>query len=128
LPDNAVAWLYRVSAIGDQRFRAARARSRHEATAAVSRRAVVRGERRRRLDAEAAARALTQLPPPQREMIVARIWGGLSFEEIATLMDSSISSVHRWYQRGARRSARKNWGWNGWPNDEVRMTRGASRG
>src|SRR5579872_904269 len=35
------------------------------------------------LDAEAAVAALQRLPIEQREVIVARLWGGLSFEEIA---------------------------------------------
>ncbi|MFG0263502.1 MAG: sigma factor-like helix-turn-helix DNA-binding protein [Novipirellula sp. JB048] len=34
------------------------------------------------------------LPLEQRETVVARIWGQLSFEEIATLTNSSRSTVH----------------------------------
>ena len=53
-----------------------------------------------RLDAGAAAEALKQLPIEQRETIVARLWGGLSYEQIAELTDSSTNSAHRWYQAG----------------------------
>ena len=40
------------------------------------------------------------LPADQREIIVARLWGGLSFEEIAQLAGESTSTVYRCYQRG----------------------------
>ena len=42
---------------------------------------------------------LTELEPTNREIVVARIWGGMSFEQIAELVDSSISTVHRRYQQ-----------------------------
>ena len=53
-----------------------------------------------RLDAEEATRALAGLPIEQRETIVFRLWGGLSFEQIAEVTGCSTSSVHRWYQKG----------------------------
>jgi len=53
-----------------------------------------------RLDAAAATEALAQLPLHERETIVARLWGGLAFDEIARLTGSSTSTVHRWYRRG----------------------------
>jgi DNA-directed RNA polymerase specialized sigma24 family protein len=40
------------------------------------------------------------LPIEQREVIVARLWGGLTFEQIAELASVSSSSVHRWYVAG----------------------------
>ena len=53
-----------------------------------------------RLDASAASDALRRLPIEQREVIVARLWGGLSFEEIARVSEMSLSKVYRSYQRG----------------------------
>ncbi len=53
-----------------------------------------------RLDAEEAARALAELPLEQREVIVARLWGGLTFEEIAPLAGCSVATAHRRYQAG----------------------------
>ena len=50
-----------------------------------------------RLDAIRAVEELQTLPIDQRELIVARIWGGLAFEEIAVLTESSRSTVHRKY-------------------------------
>ena len=101
LPDNVVGWLYRVvrnRAISASR--SAGARSRHEAAAACHGEPWFVPADDDRLDAEAAAQALAQLPLPQRETIVARIWGELSFEEIAALLETSTSSVHRWYHAG----------------------------
>ncbi|MDR3198667.1 MAG: sigma-70 family RNA polymerase sigma factor [Planctomycetaceae bacterium] len=42
--------------------------------------------------------ALQQLSKEQREYVTAKIWGGLTFEEIAGLTGSSRSRVHRIYQ------------------------------
>ena len=50
------------------------------------------------LDAELAARALEALPGEKREVVVARIWGGLTFEEIAEFADISSSEAHRRYE------------------------------
>ena len=43
--------------------------------------------------------ALAGLPPLEREIVVARIWGRLSFAQIAELVEQSSSSVHRRYKR-----------------------------
>ena len=44
------------------------------------------------------AQALADLEGDQRELLVARIWGELNFEELATLMGCSVSSAHRRYK------------------------------
>ena len=43
--------------------------------------------------------ALAGLPPLEREIVVARIWGRLSFAQIAELVEQSSSAVHRRYKR-----------------------------
>jgi DNA-directed RNA polymerase specialized sigma24 family protein len=40
------------------------------------------------------------LPVEQREVIVAHLWGGLTFEQIGELIDASSSTAHRWYLAG----------------------------
>jgi RNA polymerase sigma factor (sigma-70 family) len=50
-----------------------------------------------RLDAIAVAEALDQLPAESREIVVMRIWGGLTYEEIAAALQISISTAHRAY-------------------------------
>ena len=44
--------------------------------------------------------ALEDLPTEQREVIVARLWGGLSFDEIAEINGTAASTAHRRYQQG----------------------------
>jgi RNA polymerase sigma factor (sigma-70 family) len=53
-----------------------------------------------RLDAGEATRLLVELPLELREVIVARLWGGLTFEEIARLVGCSLPTAHRRYQTG----------------------------
>jgi len=46
---------------------------------------------------------LDSLPEPCREIVIAKIWGGLNFREIAELTQRPISSVHSDYQSGIER-------------------------
>ena len=101
LPTNVVGWLYRVVRNGAiSASRAARRRSRHEAAAAHRGEPWFAPSQGSRLDADTATRLLKQLPIEQRETIVARLWGGLSLDEIAKLSGASTSTVHRRYQAG----------------------------
>jgi RNA polymerase sigma-70 factor (ECF subfamily) len=54
------------------------------------------------LDAETAVTALQQLDAEQREVIVARHWGGLSFEQIADVAGCSASTAFRRYSAGVQ--------------------------
>jgi len=101
LPDNVVGWLYRVVRNGAiSASRRASRRKRREAAVAHRGEPWFHASETARLDAEEATAALSELPIEQRETIVARLWGGMTFEEIAELTDSSTSSTHRWYQAG----------------------------
>ncbi|HLW64836.1 MAG TPA: sigma-70 family RNA polymerase sigma factor [Gemmataceae bacterium] len=53
-----------------------------------------------RLDAVEIAAALAKVPLELREVVVARIWGGLAFAEIATLVGCSLASAQRRYEAG----------------------------
>jgi RNA polymerase sigma-70 factor (ECF subfamily) len=53
-------------------------------------------------DGEELTKALELLPPEIREIIIAKIWGGLNFREIAEITNRPISSVHLDYQRGIK--------------------------
>lgn len=100
-PRNVVGWLYRVVRNGAiSASRSTARRRRHEAAAADRREPWFKPSHGQRLDAATATRALEQLPIEQRETIVARLWGGLSLEEIAKLTGSSTSTTHRRYQTG----------------------------
>ena len=54
----------------------------------------------RGLDARAAAAALQTLPAETREIIVAHLWGGLTFEQIAAAVGSSAATCYRRYAAG----------------------------
>jgi RNA polymerase sigma factor (sigma-70 family) len=109
VPENLVPWLYRVvrngaisAARGEER------RRRHEQAASELRSWFCRsmpGE----IDAAAATEQLAQLPIEEREAIVAHLWGGLPYEEIAQLQETSSSTAHRRYQSGLE-TLRRNLG------------------
>jgi RNA polymerase sigma-70 factor (ECF subfamily) len=99
-PERIAAWLYRVvrnSAISAAR--AERRRRKYEAAAAIAT-PWFAASHDDRLDTQAAQAALQRLSPEQRETIVARLWGGLTFDEIAEVTGSSSSSAHRWFEAG----------------------------
>jgi RNA polymerase sigma-70 factor (ECF subfamily) len=99
-PRDAVAWLYRVVRNGAlDAAKMARRRQRRESAAARPVRWFVEPEVDG-LDAETAVAALKRLPPEQREVIVARHWGGLSFEQIAEVAGCSASTAFRRYSAG----------------------------
>ncbi|NUQ62744.1 MAG: RNA polymerase sigma factor [Pirellulales bacterium] len=100
-PDRVVAWLYRVVRNrGRSMSRSQARRQRHESAASCHGEPYFLPAEDDALDAATASRALDELPIEQRETIVARLWGGLSFDEIADLTETSISTAHRRYQAG----------------------------
>jgi RNA polymerase sigma-70 factor (ECF subfamily) len=100
-PEKLMPWLYRVVRNGAiSAARGARRRRTHETVAAQRAEAWFEAGEDVRIDAEQAARCLEALPPEQREVIVARLWGGLSFQEIGELAGTSSSTAHRWYEAG----------------------------
>lgn len=98
--DDPVGWLYRVVRNGAlDAARNARRRQRRESAVARPVRWFVEPEVDG-LDAETAVAALQRLPVEQREVIVARHWGGLSFEQIAAAAGCSASTAFRRYTAG----------------------------
>lgn len=99
LPKNIAAWLYRVVRNGAiSQYRSATRRDRHESAVAHQGEPWFHSAIDERLDASAATEALAQLPPEPREILVARLWGGLSYDEIAELTETSRTTVFRRYQ------------------------------
>ena len=97
LPERAVAWLYiavRNGAISASR--GASRRRRHE-EAAAARTSWFDSRGGDVLEAREAAAALAELPLTEREVVVARLWGGLSFAEVGELVGCSSSAAHRRY-------------------------------
>jgi RNA polymerase sigma-70 factor (ECF subfamily) len=104
VPDNPAAWLFRVVRNGAiDAGQAARRRKRYE-TAASSWSSpwfeVESDGGPWAIDPEQAASELRALPIEEREIIVAHLWGGLTFEKIAAVAGCSSSSAHRLYARG----------------------------
>jgi RNA polymerase sigma-70 factor (ECF subfamily) len=96
-PQSVLAWLYSVvrnqaradARTADRRRRREQCASSPEAWFAAA---------DDRLDAREAARRLAELPLELREVIVARLWGGLTFEEIAHLAGCSLATAQRRYE------------------------------
>lgn len=101
-PDNLLPWLYRVVRNGAiDASRAARRRHRYEAAAADSApKWFSPSYDPTGLDARAAASSLADLPAETREIIVAHLWGGLTFEQIAEAVGSSAATCYRRYAAG----------------------------
>jgi RNA polymerase sigma-70 factor (ECF subfamily) len=101
-PDAVVPWLFRVvrnGAIGASRRE--HRRRRREARASSGEAWFDPADDR--IDADRAARLLADLDSETREVIVARIWGGLTLEEAARLQGCSTTTAHRRYRAGLAR-------------------------
>ena len=99
-PEDAVAWLYRVVRNGAlDAAKMAKRRQRRESAAARSVGWFVEPEVDG-LDARTAVAALERLPSEQREVIIARHWGGLNYEQIAAVAGCSASTAFRRYTAG----------------------------
>ncbi len=102
-PDRVLPWMYRVVRNGAlAASRGSRRRHRREAKAA--------GEADPwfaaaddRIDARHAQALLEELDEETRAIIVARIWGGLTFDQIARAQGCSLTTAHRRYQAGLAR-------------------------
>jgi RNA polymerase sigma factor (sigma-70 family) len=102
-PNDPVAWLYRVVRNGAfDAAKLARRRRRRENVAARPASWFIEPEVDG-LDAATAVDALERLSLDEREVIVARHWGGLSFEQIATVVGCSASTAFRRYTAGVER-------------------------
>jgi RNA polymerase sigma-70 factor (ECF subfamily) len=101
-PDQPVAWLYRVVRNGAiSQMRSSKRRQKHEAIAAEKTQTwFVLPEDPTGLDVEVVTHKLRELPLEQREVIVAHLWGGLTFEQIAEVSHSSAATCYRRYAAG----------------------------
>jgi RNA polymerase sigma-70 factor (ECF subfamily) len=96
---NPRAWMYR--AVRNAALDAARAaarRRRREELVALTRREWFVPQPDALLDAKTAEESLRRLSSEQREVVVLRIWGDLSFAEIAHIMQVGVSTVHDRYK------------------------------
>lgn len=97
-PDDLLGWLVRVTR--NRILDTIRAESRRQ------RREVAHGEQRwfsdpppsQTLDTDQVTRAMESLPELPRQIITMHVWGEMTFENIASVLDISSSSAHRHYQ------------------------------
>jgi RNA polymerase sigma factor (sigma-70 family) len=87
--------------------RASQRRRRHEEHAAAERPTVLTPPPDETLDGRELVVALHSLPEDEREVVVARLWGELSFREIGELTGTSESTAHRRYQGALARLREK---------------------
>ena len=100
---NEVAWLFRVVRnLAIDQGRSDSSRSQREKFAG-QRRVLFSSEDRPLIDTNELQHAIETLPDEQREVIVARIWGKLTLEQVAESFDIAISTAHRRYQHGIQK-------------------------
>jgi RNA polymerase sigma-70 factor (ECF subfamily) len=103
-PENPAAWLFRVVRNGAiDAGQSARRRQRYEQAVAVESTPWFEDEAEAKpssVDPKQAAEALQSLPLEEREVIIAHLWGGLTFEQAAAVAGCSSSTAHRLYVRG----------------------------
>ncbi len=96
-PDLPIAWLYRVVRNKSlNASRSARRRANHERLAAALSSPMV-FEKPWTDEREFLASALSRLTSSERELIVLRIWSGLTWQQVADLTETSSSSAQRNY-------------------------------
>lgn len=108
VPDDPVAWLFRVvrnRALSIRRSQLRRRR--HETSAAAPHAPWFEPRDDDRLDAAAAADALRALSEELREIVAAHLWGGLTFKQIAAVTGTSAGTAHRRYEAGLRELRRR---------------------
>lgn len=99
VPDNIVAWLYRVVRNrASSEARSARRRKQRESVVAAENESWFQTSGQSELDPQEATDAIGGLSDELREVVVARIWGGLTFEQIAEITQSSASTAFRRYE------------------------------
>lgn len=98
-PDDVKAWLFRaVRNAAISHLRSHRRRRRREQVVAARKRPWFRARPDDPIDAATAQAALSHLPDRLRETAVLRIWGQMTFREIAGVVGRPVSTVVRDYR------------------------------
>ena len=99
LPETVVAWIYRVVRnCAISRSRSKQRRKKREKF--VSRNVNWFENVDNQLDGRFATEILQQMEKDVQEVVVLRVWGGVKFEEIASICKTSVSTAHRRYEQG----------------------------
>ena len=107
-PRDPVAWLFQtVRRKAINQVRSENRRSKYQQLAAEQREPWFTSDPASSMGSSEMELLLADLPTLEREIVVARIWGELSFEQIAELVDRSMSFVYRRYQQALRELEKK---------------------
>ena len=97
-PDDVAAWLFKATRrTAISHWRSETARVQRENAVAVMNPEWFQSLDENRLDGEFVKDKLHELPQELREVVVARIWGELTFEQIATSTNSTPTTTRRRY-------------------------------
>ena len=98
-PPQPLAWLFQVVRHGaiDRQRKKKTAQKHEESLAAVKTPLRFETPENAIIQADEIQALLAALPQQQREIVVERIWGGLSFDEIAALHKMSRTTIFRTY-------------------------------
>ncbi len=100
VPEQPVAWLFQAVRRRAMNWsRGEHRRVEHHRRAAEGRESWFLEDREPAIGSEELEQMLRRLPDLEREIVVARIWGELSFEQIAALVGVSTSAAHRRYRK-----------------------------
>ncbi|MDP1563228.1 MAG: sigma-70 family RNA polymerase sigma factor [Pirellulaceae bacterium] len=95
-PTDCPAWLFQVSRrLAWNELKATQRRRQREQIAGDLRQTA---DTSSAIDSEALRATLEQLSPQDRQIVVARIWGALTFDQIATAVELPKATVWRMYQ------------------------------
>jgi RNA polymerase sigma-70 factor (ECF subfamily) len=98
-PGHIRAWLFRaVRNAALSQLRSQGRRARHEERRAVRQPDWFEIRPDDLIDARTAQVAMASLPPEESEVVVLRIWAGMTFGEIADIVGQSVSTVFKRYQ------------------------------
>ena len=101
MPENVTAWLFAVVRnLSNNHLRSEKRRKNRENTRNTQWFAEFEQTAETDENQKELIEQLQTLPISYREVIVAKIWGKLTFEEIAVINNTSSSSVHRNYKAG----------------------------
>ena len=97
-PENVAAWLFQVVRnVAVSRFRKRKRRETHESRRSATQITWSEPTQEAALESAELAAMLDQLPLDQRELVILRIWGGLSFDEMVKLTGLSRTTIFRKY-------------------------------
>jgi len=98
-PDDVVAWLFKATrnaAVSGRR--SGTRRKQRENAVALAAPNWFEPTDENRLDVETVTEKLRELSPELREVVVARLWGELTFEQIAAATETSTAMAYRRYK------------------------------